>query len=129
MDIDEVTRYKTLLLRSQKGEGYSWEGGQVFRGRRGQRGFGFGSLLKSVGKMVLPFAKSIGKKLVKSALGVGQDLLEGKKFKESLVTRGKTLGRDILTQPQKGAGRKRKITDFLQDQEPWSIQATKRRRK
>lgn len=109
---DEVTRYKSCLLRQQIGRGNPWENaGGLFQGRKAQRGFGFGSLLSSVGKLVLPLVKNFGKKALKQglkqAIAVGKDIvLEGKKPKEALKTRGKALVTNLLQQT--GSGRKRK---------------------
>lgn len=117
MSHEEVERYRQCLLRQEQ-VGGSWEnGGLVFRGRKGQRGFGFGSFLSSVGRFALPFIKNIGKKVFKHAVDVGKDvILHGKKPKESLQTRGKELVSDILTPSQSGSGlrankkRKKKTT-------------------
>lgn len=110
---DEVSRYKACLLRTQNGWGNSpWENGFIFSGRKAQRGFGFGSFLKSVGKIALPLVKTLGKSVLKTALGVGQDILEGKKVKESLKTRGKGLVKDTLKRAggnlqQSGSGKRK----------------------
>ena len=105
MNSEEVERYRRCLLRQEQSGG-SWENGPiVFRGRKGQRGFGFGSFLSSVGRFALPFVKNIGKKVFKHAVEVGKDvIIHGKKPKEALKTRGKALVSDILTQGQSGSG-------------------------
>lgn len=120
---DEVSRYRACLLRGQQGWGNRpWENGFVFTGRKAQRGFGFGSFLKSVGKIALPIAKTVGKEVLKSALGVGQDILEGKAIKDSVKRRGKRLLKDTLTQgtggllQSGGRGRINKSAEWL---EPW----------
>lgn len=105
MSHEEIERYRQCLLRQEQ-TGGSWEnGGLVFRGRKGQRGFGFGSFLSSVGRFALPLVKSIGKKVFKHAVDVGKDvILHGKQPKEALKTRGRELVSDILTPNQTGSG-------------------------
>lgn len=113
--MSEVDHYlKCLLRQEQSGRGDPWENGNIiFQGRRGQRGFGFGSFLSSIGRFALPFVKSIGKKAFKQVVEVGKDVIvHGKKPKEALKERGKALVKDILTTGQTGSGlrssRKRK---------------------
>lgn len=109
MNMGEVERYRRCLLRQEQ-VGGSWENAPiVFSGRKGQRGFGFGSILKSIGRLVLPFAKNIGRKVASQALEVGKDvLLHGKAPKEALKTRGKALITDVLGQSGSGLHTSRK---------------------
>jgi hypothetical protein len=110
--MNEVERYKQCLLRMEQ-EGGSWEGQAVvpFRGRSGQRGFGFGSKVQSFVRLALPFLKKFGKKAVKHALELGSDVvLRNQAPKEALIRRGKALLGDLLLDSsQSGSGyRKRK---------------------
>ena len=104
-----VERYRRCLLRQEQAGG-SWENVPiVFSGRRGQRGFGFGSFIKSIGKFILPVAKTIGRKVATQALEVGKDIiLKGHDPKEALKTRGKALIKNVLSQQGLGL-RKRKL--------------------
>lgn len=110
--MDEITRYKQCLLRHQVGRGGDnglWGNMDVFRGRRGQRGFGFG--WKGFGKIVLPFAKYLGKKLLKTAIEGGKDILLNKKDAKSVIaSRGKQLLGSYLEDASKqfGTGRRKR---------------------
>lgn len=109
-----VSEYKNIL---QGGRGSPWENhSRIFRGRRGQRGFGvfgsfydiFKSVTKPLAKAILPLAKRVGKKAAKRALEVGKDvLLEGKAPRTAIKTRGKQFLEDLVegTPLQKGRGR------------------------
>lgn len=136
-----VHHYKNIL---QQGHGIPWENhSQIYRGRRGQRGFGiFGSLfkvfksvIKPIARNLLPVAKNIGRTAVSHALEAGKDiLLDGQKPREVLRKRGRQLFSDVVQKNilQKGKGRKRKRgrpkVINLDDQEIWTPSTRKKRR-
>lgn len=76
----------------------------VFMGSRYQKGHGFGSILKAIGKVALPvlrntalpFLKKTGKRAVRNAgrfalqsgKNIAGDIVQGKTFKESVKARG-----------------------------------------
>jgi len=118
--------YKQCLLRQQIGSGQSW-GNVIFRGRRGQRGFGFGSILGSIGKLIIPAFKRIVlpavskygrqglKRVGQAAIEGGLDIISKRKTpKKVLSEQGKKLSQEALQKiqasllKQKGRGRKRK---------------------
>lgn len=89
----------------------------VYYGRQSQQGHGLGSILGSLGRIALPFIKSIGgflgRKALHAGVGIGSDILEGKNWKDSALTRFKSAGRDVMSEvgkrlQQQGSGRKRK---------------------
>lgn len=142
MDSVAVTRYKNIL---QGGQGLPWENaGAIFRGRRGQRGFGlFGTVFnvlkrvaRPIAKSLLPVAKSVGKKVARQAWEVGKDILfEGVKPKEALKSRGKQLLTDVIRTDisgQRGSGRKRprkkSLSHLQEDGELWIPSPRKRKR-
>ena len=88
---------------------------------RRQRGAGLGSILGSIAKRLIPFAKSVlwpaAKKYVlphakTAALGFTEDLLEGKNLKQSLKSRGTDVIKGTTQQlrDQSGSGRQKRNT-------------------
>lgn len=112
---EEIENYRRCLLRHQTGAGEPW-GNVVFRARRGQRGFGFGSFLSSIARIILPTVKKFGKKALKAAVGAALDtgrdiLIDRKDPKTVLKTRGRQLATKYLQDiTQKGEGRTRRTT-------------------
>ena len=94
-------------------------GGNIagFRGARFQRGYGIGSIFKSLARYAIPLfkqgAKVVGKRALQAAIEVGQDLLQGKNVKEAFKSRGKQAASDIAKNAAKkvmtGKGRKKGI--------------------
>ncbi|PVD26835.1 hypothetical protein C0Q70_11982 [Pomacea canaliculata] len=66
------------------------------------RGRGLGSLLSSVGRMILPLVKRGGKALLKEGLHTGvqiaQDVMSGQNFKTAMQERGKEAGKRLFNQ-------------------------------
>ena len=96
-----VSEYKRIL---QHGRGNPWEN-DVFRGRRGQRGFGifggmfklFKSAIEPLQQLIVPYMKKTGKKAAARALDLGKDvLLEGKSPRLALKNRGNQLLDDVI---------------------------------
>ena len=85
-----------------------------FRGTRMQKGYGLGSLFKGFARSALPFvktgAKILGKNLVNTGANVMMDVIDGKNLKQSLKSRGKQGGHQVLNamKDQIGRGVKRK---------------------
>ena len=109
MNVGDVERYCRCLLRQEQ-VGGSWENVPVvFSGRKVQCGFGFGSLLKSLGHLVLPFAKTVGRKIDTQALEVGKDVLVHERApKEALKKRRRALISDVFNQTGSGLHTSRK---------------------
>jgi len=126
----EIGRYTQCLLR-QKGAGGPWENGVVFSGRRGQRGFGFGALFKSLGKAIIRTVANpkVRDTLIKGAVDLGKKvILERKKPSQALLETGKQiLGNIINKQEGSGSTRKRKTkrTADIFDSS-WKSKRTKR---
>jgi len=102
----EIDRYKNCLLRHQQGYGQNspW-GSPVFRGRRGQRGFGIGAR-GILSKFLLPAVKHIGKKLLSKAVEGGTDILIHKKDpKKVLKEKSKELLGETISDVKKQLGR------------------------
>ena len=93
-----------------------------FHGASVQRGYGLGSMFRSLFRSVVPIFKSRGKALGKTALdtgiGVAKDVLAGKDLREAVLSRAKDGGNQLKGQAvaavkdaithQSGQGRKRK---------------------
>lgn len=88
---------------AQAGNGLSY-----YSGSPTQKGHGLGAIFRSLARVALPLVKRVGKKVAHEALttglSVGSDMLTGKKFKDSLKSRGKETASRVLS----GKGRKRK---------------------
>lgn len=74
----------TSHFKQQAGKGF--DDITIYRGQPYQRGYGFGSIFRRIG---IPILKFFGKELLKTGINVGKDVLDDKKFKEALKTRGK----------------------------------------
>lgn len=112
---EEVEIYRRCLLRQQLGHGADAPWGKAFfRGRTGQRGFGFFRLLWS--KLLLPVVKVVGGHLIKRVIQGGKDVvLDNQPPKRVLRRRGKELLTDILDSASKQIGkgkRKRKLEEY-----------------
>ncbi len=59
----------------------------VFRGSRGQRGHGFGSVLGGLFRNALPMLKRIGKQALTTGAHIASDMLGGKNFGDSAKLR------------------------------------------
>lgn len=107
----EVERYTQCLLR-QTGAGGPWENGVVFSGRRGQRGFGFGSLFKSLGRAIIRTVTNpkVKDTLIRGAVDLGKKvILERKKPSRALYETGQQMLSNIIKKQEgKGSTRKRK---------------------
>jgi len=106
----EVDRYTQCLLR-QKGAGGPWENGVVFSGRRGQRGFGFGALFKSLGRAIIRTVTNpkVRDTLIKGAVDLGKKvILERKKPSSALLETGQQILGNIINNKQGGTGYTRK---------------------
>lgn len=90
----DANAYHNYYL-NQKGRGYP-----VYAGRRFQRGHGLGSILGSLFKSAAPLlkkgAKALGKEALKTGMHVAADALEGRNVKESLKSRVKDTGRQMV---------------------------------
>jgi hypothetical protein len=79
------------FLRQQRGGNIAG-----FRGVCMQRGYGIGSIFKSLARYAIPLfkqgAKVVGKRALQAATEVGQDVLRGKNVRES----AKTHGREVI---------------------------------
>lgn len=69
----------------------SGSGMPVFQGARMQRGHGFGSFLSGLFRSAWPLiqtgAKALGKQVLRTGLQIANDVAEGRKFKESSLSR------------------------------------------
>ena len=83
---------KDHFLRQQRGGNIAG-----FRGARMQRGYGIGSIFKSLARYAIPLfkqgAKVVGKRALQAATEVGQDVLQAKNVKEAFKSRGKQESR------------------------------------
>ena len=105
---------KDHFLRQQRGGNIAG-----FRGARMQRGYGIGSIFKSLARYAIPLfkqgAKVVGKRALQAATEVGQDVLQGKNVRESVKAhRGKVVkdfveqgARTLLRQTGHGSKRRR----------------------
>ena len=104
---------KDHFLRQQRGGNIAG-----FYGARMQRGYGIGSIFKSLARYAIPLfkqgAKVVGKRALQAATEVGQDVLQGKNVRESVKAhRGKVV-KDFVEQGartllrQTGHGSKRR---------------------
>ena len=100
---------KDHFLRQQRGGNIA-----EFRGARMQRGYGIGSIFKSLARYAIPLpkqgAKVVGKRALQAATEVGQDVLQRKNVKEAFKSRGKQAASDVAKNAAKkvmtGKGRK-----------------------
>jgi hypothetical protein len=64
-----------------------------------QRGYGIGSIFKSLARYAIPLfkqgAKDVGKRALQAAREVGEDVLQGKNVKEAFKSRGKQAASDV----------------------------------
>ena len=103
---------KDHFLRQQRGGNIAG-----FRGARMQRGYGIGSIFKSLARYAIPLfkqgAKVVGKRALQAATEVGQDVLQGKNVKEAFKSREKQAASDVGKNAAKkvmtGKGRKKGI--------------------
>ena len=90
----DVKLLKDHFLRQQRGGNIAG-----FRGARMQRGYGIGSIFKSLARYAIPLfkqgAKVVGKRALQAATEVGQDVLQGKNVKEAFKSRGKQAASDV----------------------------------
>lgn len=89
---------------------------QKFQGSRYQRGHGWGSFLGRVYKLIKPAlisaGKYMGRQAIDTGIGIGRDFLDGQKIGESLKSRTKQKGTEIMNKfeekvTQAGMGKKR----------------------
>jgi hypothetical protein len=99
---------KDHFLRQQRGGNIAG-----FRGARFQRGYGIGSIFKSLARYAIPLfkqgAKVVGKRALQAATEVGQDVLQGNNVKEAFKSRGKQAVSDVAKKVMTGNGRKKSI--------------------
>ena len=126
---EEIDRYKSCLLRHQcggnRGSFNPW-GGQVFMGRRGQRGFGIfkglfrNIILPTVKKVVLPTVKKVGRHLLNEAIESGKDVIAGKDLKQVVKQRTRGIVNHYLQDKaaQSGQGRRRKTANTRNKTKP-----------
>ncbi len=85
---------KDHFLRQQRGGSIAG-----FRGAHMQRGYGIGSIFKSLARYAIPLfkqgAKVVGNRALQAATEVGQDVLQGKNVRESVKSRGKQAASDV----------------------------------
>ena len=91
-----VKSYEDYYL-NQAGHGINY-----FIGRPHQRGRnGFATLLRGVGRMLIPLVKSGGKKIlkegVKTGINIAGDVLSGQNIKSAVKKRAKQTGKRLLT--------------------------------
>ena len=92
-----------------------------FRGVNIQRGYGLGSMFRSLFRFDMPLvksgAKSVGKAALNTGIEVAKDVLAGKSLRNAAVERAKEAGGRLKQQaintlvPQTGTGRKRKASE------------------
>ena len=108
---------KDHFLRQQRGGNIAG-----FRGARMQRGYGIGSIFKSLARYAIPLfkqgAKVVGKRALQAATEVGQDVLQGKNVKEAFKSRGKQAASDVAKKVMTGKGRKNGIKRAAQAKTP-----------
>ncbi len=86
--------------QNQRGGGGGGGGGQmyVYKGDKYQRGYGIGSIFRSLIKTLTPIftsqkfkqaASTVGRHALSTGLNIGKDLIEGANLKESLKRHGK----------------------------------------
>ena len=103
---NEEKLFQELLKGQQIGFGYG------FVGTPFQRGAGLGSIFASLFRAIAPMAKSaakaVGRRALNAGLDVASDLVAGQNVKETLKTRGKKLGSEIIQDAQSAVQKKRK---------------------
>ena len=79
----------------------------AFHGARFQRGYGLGSIFKSLFRWVTPHlrqgAKVLGKKALQTGVNVAQDVLGGENFKTAATKRGNQAIGDLVSQKSSGS--------------------------
>ena len=119
MDPNDVNQFIKFLTRQQRGGGLDNDLLYYKSNYNRQRGAGLGSILGSIAKHLIPFAKNIlwptAKKYVlphakTAALGFTDDLLEGRNFGQSLKERGTEVIKGATQQlrDQSGSGRRKR---------------------
>ncbi|GFS19336.1 hypothetical protein ElyMa_005029500 [Elysia marginata] len=94
----------------------------VFQGSRDQRGYGLGSLLSGLGRMIVPLLKRGGKALVKEGLNTGLDIarnvVAGNNIKTAERNRVRQAGRNLMGKAIGSASRKRKVSPVKAQSRP-----------
>ena len=90
------------LLQNQMGGGID-----PFVGYPYQRGAGFGSLLRSVVRLVTPGVKALGKEALRTGVSVAKDALQGEDGLESLEKHGKASALRMLDSMDKKSNKSR----------------------
>ncbi|GFO12817.1 hypothetical protein PoB_003932200 [Plakobranchus ocellatus] len=75
----------------------------VFQGSRDQRGYGLGSLLGGLGRMMMPMLKRGGKALLQEDLNTGLDISRNVVAGENIKRAAKNRVRQAVTKPDGGA--------------------------
>ena len=112
--------YRNLILQQNQHGGSALPG---FRGVGIQRGYGLGSMFRSLFRSAIPLlksgAKTLGKAAVSTGMGVAKDVLAGKDIRSAATTRARQTGNELKGQavnalsvnamtPQSGGGIRRR---------------------
>ena len=80
---------------------------RVYTPSRYRRGGGLFSMLKSVARTAIPFLiRNFLPSIASAGVGIASDMSEGKKFKDSMKTRGSEAFRDVRRRVASGGGKK-----------------------
>ena len=104
---------------------------QVYRGRKvvAQRGEGIASVLASIAKKALPYAKTVGGRLLSEAGNFAGDLLSGENFAESAKRRLVSAGKGIVADFSKAKAKKRPVPTHPMAMKPSRRRPSTKRRK
>ena len=74
----------------------------VFQGAKVQRGHGLGNMLGSLMRTAMPLikkgSKALGKQVLSTGINIANDLLQGENVKQSLKTRFREAGQNMMSQ-------------------------------
>ena len=106
---DENRSYYEQYYANQCGNGMN-----VFRGARGQRGHGLGSMLSGLFRSALPMIEYFGRNTSQTGLNVATDVVEGTSFRDSHRKRVSDGIRGFQADQfgQSGSGKRRRRTQL-----------------
>lgn len=84
---------------------HNQQGGAILPGFKGasiQRGYGLGSMFRSLFRTFVPLlktgAKTVGEKALNTGIGVAQDVLAGKNLRTAAIDRARQAGQELKSQ-------------------------------
>ena len=106
----------------------------AFHGARFQRGYGLGSMFKTLFRWAVPHlrqgAKVVGKKALQTGANVAQDVLQGENFNTAVTKRGRqALGLASQKSPQAQSGEGRKATKRKAQPKTFSLAPAKKQKR